>query len=500
MKKSRYLSLLFLAGVLTSAQASASLLQSLSIGFVAFSSMLGTGQTQTVGYHKLGGRTGNDISSGMVLNSADDILFSGYTESNGWVIGLKKNALFMRYNDAGTFQAGKSYGKSGGGAKDNEFKDITLLDNGQVLMGGFTRNYGATKKDWFFVKTDSNGNLVAAYRSGLSDNDEVESVAAATSDNGWFGAGWRRDGSTKKRNAMIARYAASGTTVTWSKELGESNNHDMFRSVAVNPATGANDVTAVGYTQSFADIQGVLAANYNYGTGALNWALHIGGTPAVGSFDSYEEDAYSVVYDNNDNVYIAGYARKDGLTPETYAMLLKLDTNTKTTSWVTLFGEDSDEVDKIVALDYDSTSDTLAFAGYTDGGYGTNGLGIIAGTVNATSGAINWLNTVDTSANEQATGVRFNSNGDVVVTGWTDDSNGAGANDYVIAKLDGDDTAADCGTTESASDDIDASWIAVTEITNHPDLTDASAGLTSSSQGSNVATTTVLGPTEYTVC
>ena len=504
MKKSRYISIFSFVCALTCTQASASSLHSFLAGFVAFSTtLLSRGDAQTFGYYKLGGGNADDFISGMVLDTSDDAFYlAGYSKSTGFTTG-KGDALFVKYNNTGVLQGANTYHNEGGVSQGNVFNAIAILTNNQIIMGGYTKNFGAILKDWFFIRTDFTGAVYSAdgYVSSLTYNEEVESLAP-TSDYGWISAGWQETTTPdKEQYAIIARYATAGSSVIWGKRITGGHN-DVFKGVAVNPDSGATDLTAVGYTESFGSTKGLLVVNLNSTTGALNWAACIDGTDTPGSMNIYFQEGYDVIYDHAGNIYIAGYAYAlqfpEPGSMEDYAMLLKLDSATGAIQWKKLFGAAGRPThDKLYALDYDSVTDTVAFAGYTEG-YGTTASGVMVGTVDASTGNMNWLNVIDGTNDGQPTGVQFNSAHDVVVTGWTLDDNSAGGIDYFIAKLKGDDGTTDCATTTTYGGYHDADWITAVDITNHADLTITDMSIPIYTE--RVYTDETLPLVEYEVC
>jgi uncharacterized delta-60 repeat protein len=239
----------------------------------------------------LSGAGGSDFAYSVAVDSGDNIIVCGKTDSDG--AGLR-DLLVAKYNSAGTLQWDKTLG--GASNDDGQFVAIDSGDN--IIVCGTVQSDGAGGADVLIVKYNSSGTLQWDKTLGTASFDIGTGVAVDSGDNiiicgrtGSAGAGGNE--------ALIAKYNSSGT-LQWDKVLGGTGT-DYFNAVVVD--SGDNIIT-VGFTVSDgAGGNDFLIAKYN-SSGILQWDKTLGGTG--------NEIANGVTLDSGGNIIVCGQTDSDG--------------------------------------------------------------------------------------------------------------------------------------------------------------------------------------------
>ncbi|AEK73694.1 hypothetical protein GQS_09000 [Thermococcus sp. 4557] len=182
-----------------------------------------------------------------------------------------------------------------GYAKDYA-RAVSIADNGDIIVVGYTESFGAGSYDVWVLRLDSKGNVKWQKTYGGKGWDRAHAVAIA--ENGdiivvgdtSFGAG--------KSDLWVLRLDKEGH-VKWQKTYG-GRNSDWGRAVAI---ASNGDIIAAGGTRSFgAGMSDIWVLRLDSG-GNVNWQKTYGG--------SGEEWATEVALDPNKDIIVVGNAGGD---------------------------------------------------------------------------------------------------------------------------------------------------------------------------------------------
>jgi len=168
-----------------------------------------------------------------------DIVVVGRAESFGaggddfWVLRLDEN---------GNIKWQKAYG----GSSTDIAEAVAIADNGDIIVAGWTNSFGAGDYDVWVLRLDENGNVKWQKAYGGSDSDGAIDVTIA--DNGdIIVAGWTYSfGVEGTDDIWILRLDENGN-IKWQKAYG-GNNSDGAEAVVV---TENGDIIVAGWTNSF---------------------------------------------------------------------------------------------------------------------------------------------------------------------------------------------------------------------------------------------------------
>jgi len=367
--------------------------------------MAGTGP-ETYWINLLGG-SGNDYGYGVATDSSNNIIVCGYTNSDG---AGSDDLLVAKYNSSGTLQWGKTLG---GSSSDYGYAVATDSFN-NIIVCGFTRSDGAGGRDVLVAKYNSSGTLQWDKTLGGSSDDAGYGVAIDSSDN-IIVCGY----TYSSVDLLVAKYNSSGT-LQWAKSLGGAVS-DIGRAVAID---SSDNIIVCGYTQSDgAGDYDFLVAKYN-SSGTLQWDKTLGG--------SGTDYGYGVAIDSSDNIIVCGHTNSDGAGG--YDLLVAKYNSSGTLQWEKTLGGSSDDRGYAVAID---SSDNIIVCGRTFSD-GAGGYDFLVAKYNS-SGTLQWDKTLGGSGTDYGYAVAIDSSDNIIVCGFTD-SDGAGGDDLLVAKLPPDGT------------------------------------------------------------
>lgn len=128
---------------------------------------------------KVHGGLGQDRFRGIMKNSLGEIFCAGWTTSEG--AGLR-DALIVKFDDALTLLASRVFG----GLDDDHFSAISDYSD-EVLCVGWTKSVGSGLEDALIVKLDSLLNVVVSKVYGGAGNEWLTAVVADSSGRIWTG-------------------------------------------------------------------------------------------------------------------------------------------------------------------------------------------------------------------------------------------------------------------------------------------------------------------------
>jgi len=235
------------------------------------------------------GGTGTDFGYAVAIDSADNIIVVGYTQSDG---AGGNDFLIAKYNSAGALQWDRTLGGTGGDI--GYAVAIDSADN--IIVVGYTISDG--DRDLLIAKYNSAGTLQWNRTLGGTGRDAGSAVAIDSADN-IIVAGFTASDGAGGSDVLIAKYNSAGA-LQWNRTLGGTGS-DIGNAVAID---SADNIIVVGYTQSDgAGGNDVLIAKYN-SAGALQWNRTLGGTGSdIGN---------AVAIDSANNIIVVGQTTSDG--------------------------------------------------------------------------------------------------------------------------------------------------------------------------------------------
>ena len=192
------------------------------------------------------GGTGGDGFNSVAVDSSNNIICVGYTYSEGAGNPTYTDALVVKFDSNLNILARKIYGGTGG----DGFYSVAVDSSNNIICVGYTNSEGAgnpTYTDALVVKLNANLNILARKRYGGTSNEKFQSVAVDSSGNIiCVGASSSEGtGSPTYNNALIVKYDSNLNILVRKAYSGA--NHDYFQSVAVD---SSDNIICVGYTYS----------------------------------------------------------------------------------------------------------------------------------------------------------------------------------------------------------------------------------------------------------
>ncbi len=257
---------------------------------------------------KVSGGHSNYGFYGVAVAPNGDIIVVGWTNASG---AGGKDAWVLRLDENGNVKWQKTYG----GIKNDVAVSVGTLSNGNIVVVGGTKSFGAGSADVWVLCLDENGNVKwqktfggKYYDTGeavaIDSNDNIIVVAETTS----FGLGNREGG-----DVWILRLDANGN-VKWQKTYG-GDNTDWAWSIEISPN---RDILLAGYTISFGSGGSdawVLRLDEN---GNVKWQKTYGGIK--------NDVANSIVIAPNGDIIVIGSTQSFG-SGDSDIWVLRLDGN-----------------------------------------------------------------------------------------------------------------------------------------------------------------------------
>ena len=237
------------------------------------------------------GGTGTDYGYAVTIDSSDNIIIVGYTNSDG---AGSYDLLVAKYNSSGVIQ----WDRTLGGTTDEYGWGVTVDSLDNVIVTGFTDSDGAGSADILIAKYNSSGVLQWDRTLGGTGNDYGYGVAVDSLNNIIVTSSTTSDGAGSY-DLLVAKYNSSGA-LQWDRTLGGTGG-DYGYGVAID---SLDNIIVTGKTGSDgAGNDDILIAKYN-SSGVLQWDRTLGGFSA--------DVGQGVAVDSLDNIIIAGRTFSDG--------------------------------------------------------------------------------------------------------------------------------------------------------------------------------------------
>ncbi len=282
-----------------------------------------------------------------------------------------------------------------GGASEDQWEDVASLDDGGVLLAGWTASSGAGQTDGWATRLDAAGKVKWKSWHGGKGYDRLAAVQS-TSGGGALLAGSRDVGGSAKGQAWLVKLTPAGQLLAEKSWGGEAN--DSFAAVAI----AGVEVVAAGLTFT-AGPQGdgaglVVRSDANQ---KKVWELLIGGPKY--------ETIRDMLYQTGGMFYAVG-ATNDTVTGDYDGLLAAFDDEGKL-QWNKAFGTSSDERFEGVTV----LGNGVVAVGFMDGGFGKADQGWVARLDN--SGKLLWQQTAGGAGQDRLFGVARTWDSGVVAVG-----------------------------------------------------------------------------------
>ncbi len=318
----------------------------------------------------------------------------------------------MPVNDADRDREADFAVSAGGAGEDICYAIGQVMDGGYLVMGE-NRSFGAGNRDCLALKYDAAGTLLWARTQGGS-GDEYPKDFMPTSDGGCIAVGITTTYGSGNYDFLLYKLDAAGN-LDWAKTVGGGSN-DL--AISIEPTNDG------GYL-----VGGTTAS---YGSGSYNFlmikydSLH-NREWAMTTGDSNSEWCY-VLKQTADGGYIAG-GRRGASSWEYNFMIVKYDASLQK-EWLKVIGAGGNDVCESL---YQTAEGDFIAAGYTQG-FGADYDVLIVKLAGA-DGSLLWAKTIGGADADQGAFVHPASDGGIIVGGRTM-SLGAGHFDGFIIKLD----------------------------------------------------------------
>jgi uncharacterized delta-60 repeat protein len=254
----------------------------------------------TLLWQRTWGGVGNDVGTGVAVNSSGDVYVTGYTNSSG-AGGF--DAILLKFNSAGSLVWQRSWGGRG-----NDYGYGIALDaRGGVYVSGETTSLGAGGSDAFVLKTDASGNLLWARTWGGNGDDSGRSIAT-DSLGSIYVAGYTQSFGAGYPSAFLLKLNSTGDLL-WQRIWIGSNCARAY-GVAVD---SSDNVYSTGTDPCIGAYSAGLLSKYN-SSGGLLW-LNSWGVTSI-------EEGRAVAVSQDGGVYVTGLTKNLG-SPAPDVSLLK---------------------------------------------------------------------------------------------------------------------------------------------------------------------------------
>jgi len=327
------------------------------------------------------GGSGSEIGEAVAVDSVNNILISGWTDSTG---AGGRDAFLAKYDFDGIIQ----WQRVLGGASTDESASVAVDSSDNVYFVGNTFSEGEGDEDILIAKYDTSGTLQWQRILGDISGDQAFSISLDASDNVYIsgvarpgGANeacfvakynssgalqWQRlltagqqargnavlvdsagnvyvvgfaTASVPEYNLLIAKYNSSGT-IQWQRSLSDGSEPVQGFAVALD---SSENLYISGNTRQGEGTRGALIAKYN-SSGALQWQRILSG--------ANDEQLFSLAVDSNDNIYLGGTANPGPFGSRDF-LLAKYDSS-GAIQYQRAFGDSSNNFPSSLALDSDA--------------------------------------------------------------------------------------------------------------------------------------------------
>ena len=151
------------------------------------------------------GGQGRDVGMSVYQTAKDDgYIITGSTDSFG---AGKRDVYVIRLDSGGALL----WTKTIGGESDDEGISVIQSDDGGYAIAGYTMSYGVGSEDVYFIKLDTNGNLLWANTLGGKLKERGQSIKQ-TADKGYVIGGHTESFGFGAQDVFVVKYDLNGRT------------------------------------------------------------------------------------------------------------------------------------------------------------------------------------------------------------------------------------------------------------------------------------------------
>jgi hypothetical protein len=216
------------------------------------------------------GGTGHDAVYSLVQTNDRGYALAGYTDSFG---AGNQDFWLVKTDASGNLQWNKAYG----GTNAEWAYVLAQTSDGGYALAGYTRSFGAGNGDFWLVKTDSLGNHLWNKTYGGIGDDEAYALTQ-TGDGGYAIAGYTKSFGVGDRDFWFVKTDADGN-MQWNKTYGGTGYEVAYALVQ----TGDGGYALAGYTDSFGAGNGDAWLIKTDADGNMVWNETYGGTGSDGA-------------------------------------------------------------------------------------------------------------------------------------------------------------------------------------------------------------------------
>ena len=235
-------------------------------------------------WNKTVGGSGHDEGYSVSVDSDNNIIVAGFTESFG---AENADILVIKYSPKGDMQWNKTLGGSG----RDEGKGVAVDSNNNIIVIGITTSFNGGDWNSWMIKYDPNGNLIW---NKVGNNTGMGYGIAIDSNNNIIVTGCTDSFDSEGYAIWTIKYDPDGNAL-WDKKANR-NSSDQSYGVALD----SNDnIIVTGKTGPFYSVgYDIWIIKYNP-HGNMSWNKTVGGSGwAMG---------FGVALDSNDNIIVTGY-------------------------------------------------------------------------------------------------------------------------------------------------------------------------------------------------
>lgn|GEM_PF-1409383 len=235
------------------------------------------------------GGSNRDSPATLIETKNSELLIAASTESFGkgsadiYLVWLASNGTFLRQKTHGERLLDGS-------------SDVLELANGELMLFGYTNNYGTASRDFYLLKLTAQGDSIWGKRYGGNNSYEEAHQLLRTANGNFLLHG--HSSKTDPNHNMYSVLVDSTGTLIWEREFG-GNQHDGGQSAIIN---SAGNFVLLGRSMSFGNQQQLLFVELAQNGNLIH-------QEDIGS--SKNERADDII-EVNDSYYIAGHSDNYG--------------------------------------------------------------------------------------------------------------------------------------------------------------------------------------------
>ena len=188
-------------------------------------------------WEKTYGGAFNDSPISIIETSANEFCIAGTTESFG---AGSRDIYLVWVDQSGNVIREKSFG----GTDIDGSTELMEIENNEIMLYGYTTNFGATSRDLYLMRLSATGDSLWAQRYGGNDYEESQDFVRTPSGDYLIHG---HSASTDPIHNMFTVKVAEDGTVIWEKNYGGAM-HDGGQAILINEA---GNYVLIGRSMSF---------------------------------------------------------------------------------------------------------------------------------------------------------------------------------------------------------------------------------------------------------